>query len=412
METHGRRLVASLLAEADTTTVFRYRHGRSFMKKADRPVMDFVLDFIASYGVLPTAKTLYEELQEELPEVDGPPSYYLDKLEAQYVRDCLKGEFQKAQDAFLSGDDSQTREVLESLASTAIRLRTLGFGDRVLDFVQSTEDFLLDMGKAKAQRDAGIGFGWPSLDMQTEGVKRGDLVSLIGSTGSGKSWMSLGMARHAWLAENCAVMFVSMEMKPENLRNRLMALHTGISVKAATKEGLVDTEKYKIQEVMSQAEGLPPFYIVDGRFTATVDDVLALVQQLNPSIVFIDGAYLMKHPRETDRYKRVAENADLIVQKICDLVPVVASWQFRRDTKSKKEIEDVDLDDVGYSWAIAEVSSLVIGAFPKQNAEGTSLRHIRLLKGREGEVGGFDINWDFANLDFKEVPFNSVSADV
>ena len=90
-------------------------------------------------------------------------------------------------------------------------------------------------------------------------------------------------------------------------------------------------------------------WVVDGNFTATVDDVYALARQLKPDSIWIDGGYLLKHPTERDRFRRVAENADLIKQMLADLAPTVCSWQFARSgsKKAKKKGETAVLDDIG-----------------------------------------------------------------
>ena len=101
-----------------------------------------------------------------------------------------------------------------------------------------------------------------------------------------------------------------------------------------------------------------PFYVVDGNLAATVEDIWALARQLKPDAIFIDGAYLVKHPKERDRYRRVAENAELMKSELAALAPTVCSWQFAKSAakKNKKQGEKPDLEDIGYTDAIAQVS--------------------------------------------------------
>jgi hypothetical protein len=117
-------------------------------------------------------------------------------------------------------------------------------------------------------------------------------------------------------------------------------------------------------------------------------------------------AYLLKHPRERDRYKRVAENADLIKQHLSDLAPTVCSWQFSREAAKKsksKGTEHVGLEHIGYSDVIAQVSSLVLGLFEEESPATVKQRRIELLKGRNGETGHFFTRWDWMRMHFDEV---------
>ena len=144
-----------------------------------------------------------------------------------------------------------------------------------------------------------------------------------------------------------------------NLKNA--ALTTGQSTKA--KKAMKALKGFKA-----------PFWVVDGNFTATVEDIFVLARQLKPDGIWIDGAYLLKHPKERDRFKRVAENADMIKQNLSDICPVVCSWQFAKSAVKKnfKKGEKPGLEDIGYSDAIAQVSSLVMATLEEDRAKPIS----------------------------------------
>jgi len=148
--------------------------------------------------------------------------------------------------------------------------------------------------------------------------------------------------------------------------------------------------------------------VVDGAFAATVDEIAALARQFRPDSIWIDGAYLLKHPTERDRYRRVAENAEAIKQRLAPIAPTVCSWQFAKQSSGKtnngsKTVGRLDLEDIGFSYAIPQVSSIVLGLFEDESVETMGARVIEILKGRKGEIGSFRTRWDFHNMDFSEV---------
>lgn len=234
------------------------------------------------------------------------------------------------------------------------------------------------------------------------------------------TWQMLYAAMHGWLASNLAIakgkdvptqsrLFVSMEMKPLPIQQRLASMLSHLAIKDIDTANLNTKYLNKLKKDLLAIQGFAaPFYVVDGNLTATVEDIWALARQLDVDGIFIDGGYLLKHPRERDRFKRVAENAELIKSDLCDLAPTAVSWQFSR-TGSKKQLkkgETPGLDDIGYTDAIAQVSSLALGLSQDDSVETMIRRRVDILKGRKGETGSFLTNWKFSGpgaMDFSEV---------
>ena len=75
----------------------------------------------------------------------------------------------------------------------------------------------------------------------------------------------------------------------------------------------------------------------------------------------IDGAYLLRHRNvRLDRFTRAAENVELIKRNCTDLeMMAFCSWQFNREASKKQKKgkgEEGDLEDIGYSDAIGQIS--------------------------------------------------------
>jgi len=82
------------------------------------------------------------------------------------------------------------------------------------------------------------------------------------------------------------------------------------------------------------------------------------------------------------------------------------SWQFNREAtkKAKKGGGDHgDLEDIGYSDAIGQISSIALSLFQEDGIETMKRRKIQVMKGRNGEVGQFSIAWDFVQMSFQQV---------
>src|SRR5579884_542083 len=127
---------------------------------------------------------------------------------------------------------------------------------------------------------------------------------------------------------------------------------------------------FRREQLVERMKGIEqaevPFDIVYGKLSSNVESIYAMARQLKPECIYIDGAYLLSHPKERDRYIRVAENATLIKKELASLCPVVCSWQLSREA-AKKKVKDVGLEDIGYSDAIGQLSSLVL-SLSKENS--------------------------------------------
>jgi replicative DNA helicase len=274
------------------------------------------------------------------------------------------------------------------------------------------------VAKWKTPDHYGIQFGWPTLDNMMGGLVKGDLVSIIGRPAVGKTWQLLYSALYGWVQgmamadptphdiQNQTRLFVSMEMNPLAIQQRLAAMFTHLPASQIKHAGLTTANLAKFKDGLVQIKGHhAPFWVVDGNLTATVEDIWMLARQLKPGGIWIDGGYLLKHPYVKDRYQRVAENADLVKQELCAIAPTTVSWQFAKSAAKKdtKKGEKAGLEDIGYSDAIAQVSSVALGVFQDESVETLMHRVIDILKGRNGEVGKFTTNWDFLGMNFSEV---------
>ena len=192
---------------------------------------------------------------------------------------------------------------------------------------------------AKAQnKNYVVELGWPTLDDMMQGLQYGDLMSIVGRPGMGKTYQMLSIAMNIWKTGQ-PVLFVSMEMKPNLILERLAAMQASVPHKLI-KGGILPTIPVnmgdKVHEAMEKAsEAEAPLWVVDGQLSATVDDVVALCRQLRPRVVLVDGAYLLENTQYRGMYEKVAQNCRELKTSVASGVgvPVIASWQFNKEVK-------------------------------------------------------------------------------
>ena len=269
----------------------------------------------------------------------------------------------------------------------------------------------------KKGMSGGLPLGWPYLDEMTGGLLKGDMISYVGRPSHGKTWMMLYGAHHGWLkaeldkdSPGSTRMFVSMEMNVLAIEQRLVAMHTHLPA-FKIKHGVLGTAGYeKFKKSLKALQGYKaPFWVVDGNLTATVEDVVMLARQLKPDGIWIDGALPAAAPEGQGplcpRRREPRPDQEGTRRDRPDRLLVAVQARRRRRRRGSK---DADLEDIGYSDAIGQHSSLVLGLFEDETVETLKQRVVKVLKGRNGETGEFKTKFRFDTMDFGQVEEKSL----
>lgn len=405
----GMKLLKRMCEEQKTIQWYKAKLITEMFMPGEQPVLSFVTNHLQSFHALPQAQTLFEKFPdiEQYPTPE-PAAYYLTHLENRLFYD-------KINTANIASQQVLKDDPTNYMGAKAILSELIGFVAhqqyrmRVVDLAKEGPSMALNAyHDVMVTEPSGI-FGWKHLDSTTGGLMPGDVVSIVGRPATGKSWLVFRQALVNWKMGRKPLV-ISMEMAPLPVVQRLSAMFAGTNIKQL-KVGGYSTQTYKkfSESLLTMATSMSGFYVVDGNLAASVDDIYLLAEQLGCDQVYIDGAYLLKHSnKRLDRYTRVAENIELIKQRTSDVeMPTTASYQLARPPKSKNktkiDTEDVGLEDIAYSDAIGQVSSIVLGLFQEESVETLEGRKVRILKGRNGEVGGFSINWNFQSMNFDQV---------
>jgi replicative DNA helicase len=414
----GKSFMTALLAGTKASSLVNYGDIAHLFKGNEEAVYAYVHGFVHKYGTLPTADTIELHTGQMLSPATEPPGYYYDLMLTRHTEIELKKTMTTAVEQ-LQPNAAGAHAAMTTITDTILKLTTQQFGVHISD-LRMAHDRLYDTyaQQVTGGNDRALMLGWPTLDEMTGGCVLGDMISYVGRPGIGKTFQMLYGAHHGWMEaeldpENIhgsSRLFVSMEMDIVPIQQRLAAMHLHLPMDNVKKSSMSTTMLKTYKKGLLELQGYKaPFWVVDGNLTATVEQIAMLAAQLKPDAVFIDGAYLLKHPTEKDRYKRVAENADLIKKTIAgNIGPTVCSWQFKRQEKKKSKEkgakdDEVTLDDIAYADAIGQVSSLVLGLFEAETVETLKQRRVRILKGRYGETGEFSTYWDFKKMNFGEV---------
>jgi replicative DNA helicase len=412
MSVLGKMFMAALLAEGGAADLIGQGPIDHLFKGTEEAPYKFIRSFIKQYGALPTANTILAHTGESVGTAAEPSAYYLDLLQNRFIEDTLKLAGKEI-NALLDPNAKDVPGALKVMTNAIMMLAQRKMGKNVVDFRHAYEIIMTTFGDALGKDNSNSLFlGWPYLDKMTGGLVAGDLVSFVGRPANGKTFFMLYTALFGWQGTALSAnpqsrMFVSMEMKALPIEQRLAAIVASVN-SSDLKNGTLSTFGIKkLKKGLLEVAGFgAPFWVVDGDVTASVEDIWVLARQLKPDAMFVDGGYILSHPHEHDPYKRVAKNVPLIKRELCNIAPTVVSWQFAKSASEKmkkKHGDKVNMDDIGYSDAIAQYSSLALGFMQGDTIDSIKHKIVTLLKGRNGEVGEFKVLWDFVNMDFSEL---------
>lgn len=417
MSTDGVRFVSAVVASGELREWVR--HGKLvslFESDGELLLHSFVQDYINDYGAVPPASLVVDETGITLVEVEGAAGYYFDKLVDRHIVTILKNAADAANVALKGVKDPQ--KALDLMTEAVMSLK-MGTGPHaVTDFRTAFQRIYHDdyLAKLSGEVSKGISLGWETLDKLGGGLYGGDVVSIVGRPATGKSFMTLWSAHSMWKTLEEPMAFFTEEMPGLSMEQRLAAMEAGIPLNPIKLAVSMPKDHHdRFRDALDDIQGFAaPFHMVDGKMASTVQDIHMFCSSLGVKAAFIDGAYLLRHPNpRLDRYQRVAENVDLIKRMSVDLdIPVVCSWQLNRDAAKKHKKGDGDaelgLEDIGYSDAIGQHSTVVLALLQDESINTLQSRRVRVLKGRNGETGEFTIKWDFMRTQFSEIQEEAV----
>lgn len=399
-------LLVSLVETGDTSRFATYRLEEKHFFGEEIELFKFLQSHVEKYARLPNPETVKHHFGG-LPKTPEPPTFYFDQVQNrfQYKRlnraltDC--NEFMKMQDSWTACN--LLNEALNELRANLLRTSISDFGHDAPKMIEAEYKRIKLAGAAP-----GLMMSWPTLDRNMNGLRDGDILSIIGRPAQGKTFMMLWVAHHIWKSHKARVLVISMEMDRLTIMQRLSAIETGIHVgeiRSGELTTIAQQAFFKKLHKVTNYEGA--LTIVEGNQTATVAEIFSLAGMYQADILFIDGAYMLRHPdRRFDRYQRVGENISEIKQRCSAMgIPAVLSYQFNREAakKSKKKGAETGLEDIAHSDAIGQQSSVVLGMMQEETIETMKRREVRIMKGRNGEIGSFNIGWDFSKMDFSEI---------
>jgi replicative DNA helicase len=396
-------LITAVCNNKDISTVMAGNLDEIFTSHRD--VWEGLKSYYLKFKAVPDTSVLKEKFKDFEPEsVKGETAYYLDNLKNEYlssrVRDILLG-------AGISLKSNASSRVIADMQKELASLNKLTNNVRDVDLT----DFKLAEKHFEAVKNRsdlmggspGIMTGFKAIDYAyPTGMAPGHLIVMIGWPGRGKTWLSSYLACKAWV-QGFKPMIISLEMTPENMRDRIYTmLGSGLFKASDFARGAIDISAFDDWGTKKFADK-NQFILVsnEGSGEVTPATVQAKIDQHKPDIVILDYHQLFadnqgsKNP--TERNMNISKSFKALAMN--NNIPIIDITAATMDDSTSQDAPPL-MSQVAWSKAIEYDADMAMAV---HRTPDTNIIEVVSRKNRHGTDFGFYLDWDLNRGIVKEI---------
>ena len=388
-------LISAVCKNKDISTLLADNVDELFTSHRD--IWEGLKSYYYKFKAVPEAGVLLEKFKDfEIDNnVKAETGYYLDKLKNEYLSNRLKNIIIKS--GSMLKEDAASR-VLSEMQAALAGLSKFTSNVRDLD-VTDAEDAIRHFEATKVRSaemggSPGIKTGFEAIDLAyPTGMAPGHLIVAIGWPGRGKTWFTSYLACKAW-EQGFKPMIVSLEMSPENMRDRIYTmLGSGLFRASDLSKGDIDLDTFKSWG-KKRFEGKSSFVLVSNEGTAEVTPatIQGKIDQHKPDLVILDYHQLFNDNKrsnsEVERNRNISREFKLLA--VSNNIPVIDITAATADDISDQDNPPM-MSQVAWSKAIEYDAdmAMAIHRYP-----GTNMIEVVSRKNRHGQDFDFYLDWD------------------
>jgi replicative DNA helicase len=387
-------LISAICKNKDISTILADNSDDLFVSHKD--IWEGLKSYYYKFRAVPEVTILQDKFKDFEPvETKGETGYYLDKLKNEFVGNKLKGILLQAGSSLK--DDAPSR-VLGTMQSQLANLSRYTNNVKDLDITdldsaerhyESVRTRSLAMGGSP-----GILTGFEAIDKAyPTGMAPGHLIVAIGWPGRGKTWFTSYLACKAW-EQGFKPMIVSLEMAPENMRDRIYTmLGSGLFRASDLSKGDINIDDFKTWG-KKKTEGKNSFILVsnEGAGEVTPATIQGKIDQHKPDLVILDYHQLFNDNKrsnsEVERNRNISRDFKLLA--VTNGIPIIDITAATADDISDQKQPPM-MSQVAWSKAIEYDADMAIAIHKHAN---TDLIEVVSRKNRHGHDFRFFLDWD------------------
>ena len=376
-----------------------------------KDVWEGLKSYYLKFKAVPDVSVLTERFKDFEPEsVKGETAYYLDQLKNEYLASKLRNLLLSSGQSLKNNASSKVVADMQKELTTLSRLTNNVRDVDLTDYKLAEKHFEAVKNRSDAMGGSpGIMTGFKAIDYAyPTGMAPGHLIVMIGWAGRGKTWMSSYLACKAW-EQGFKPMIVSLEMTPENMRDRIYTmLGSGLFKASDFARGQIDISTFDDWGSKKFANK-NQFILVsnEGTGQVTPQTVQAKIDQHKPDIVILDYHQLFNDSSgaksEVERNRNISRDFKLLAVR--NNIPIIDITAATMDDISDQDSPPL-LSQVAWSKAIEYDADMAMAV---HRTPDTNIMEIVSRKNRHGTEFDFYLDWDLNRGVVKEIYENPMT---
>jgi replicative DNA helicase len=378
-----------------------------------RDIWESLKSYYYKFKAVPEVGILSERFKDFEPvNTKAETGYYLDKLKNEYLSSRLKSILIQSGSALK--EDAAGRVIadmqakLSQLSKFTNNVRDLD----VTDLESAANHFASVKERSAAMGGSpGILTGFDAIDKAyPTGMAPGHLIVAIGWPGRGKTWFTSYLACKAW-EQGFKPMIVSLEMSPEDMRNRIYTMMgSGLFRASDFAKGDVNIDDLKSWG-SKKFENKNGFVLVssEGMSDVSANTVQAKIDQHKPDLVILDYHQLFSDTKRssgaTERNMNISREFKMLA--MTNGIPVIDITAATMDDITDQDAPPM-LSQVAWSKAIEYDADMAIAIHKYTN---TNMVEVVSRKNRHGQDFNVFLDWDINRGIIKEIYENPFQND-
>ena len=397
-------LISAVCKNKDISTLLADNVDELFTSHRD--IWEGLKSYYYKFKAVPEAGILQEKFKDFDPDtnIKAETGYYLDKLKSEFLSNRLKSIILQTGSSLK--EDAPSR-VLAKLQGDLAHLSRFTNNVRDLDITDAeaaARHFEAVKTRSAAMGGApGIITGFEAIDKAyPTGMAPGHLIVAIGWPGRGKTWFTSYLACKAW-EQGFKPMIVSLEMSPENMRDRIYTmLGSGLFKASDFSKGDVNIDDFRSWST-KKFENKNSFILVsnEGNTEVTPATIQGKIDQHKPDLVILDYHQLFNDNKrsnsEVERNRNISREFKLLA--VSNNIPIIDITAATADDISDQDNPPM-MSQVAWSKAIEYDAdmAMAIHRYP-----GTNMIEVVSRKNRHGHEFDFYLDWDINRGIVKEI---------
>jgi len=368
----------------------------------NRPEITWIYNYRDRFGSYPSVSAFKARFREaHLPKTRDSVSTVVQSVLDADLFNQVTGTVNKAKDLHSSG--RTIGEVAGYIREAATKWRTYDTNYVDYDVKESGLVFkrYSDRVKQRIEGSFLIPSPWAALNELIAFSEPGEHNIMASRTSVGKTWMALELAEH-YRKIGLRVLIITKEMPTYQLAERYECLTYKLDYPAFRKAYLKPEHLARWKQM--RRDHPRKNIVISGQETLEgvgFSHITTKIQQHRPDALIVDGAYLIwpegfrYSGNMVDRFTIISNT----MKRLCKHFSLIG-WsviQVKREAENKEGDTDASLKDIYGADVWAQDSDNVVLISGKR---GSPLRKIKLAKGRESNVGEFNIHFRLSPFPF------------